>query len=189
MRHHVWVLIGPSGTGKTTIAKDLPRMRPRVSRAITCTTRSPRPHEQEGVDYRFVSDEVFDQLLASGGLVEWTSYGGNRYGLPADQFQALSDHDLVCVLDLPGVFHLRERLGAEQVRAVYLQSPAPERLAERMRARGSSEEEIARRLAMLDAEREQAKACDEVIATDAPYEEVLREVLELVDRPTFELQS
>lgn len=181
MRHHVWVLIGPSGTGKTTLAKDLPRLRAGVIRTITCTTRSPRPNEQEGVDYRFVSEAQFDELLASEGLIEWTAYGGNRYGLPADQFQALGDHDLVCVLDLAGVRHLREKLPPEQVRSIFMQTPAPEILAERMRARGSSNEEISRRLDMQVEEREQAKACDFVIATDVPYEEVLRQVLELLD--------
>lgn len=180
MNGKVWILVGPSGTGKTTLAKELPQRVSHLKRAVTCTTRAPRPGEHEGVDYYFVTNEQFDFLLASGKLLESTTYGGNRYGLPADQFMELRDHDVVCVLDLAGVENLRMRMAADTLRVVYLESPSAAELTKRMRARGSSEEEIARRLDMRPQEECHPDHCDYRLATDAPYEEVRAELERII---------
>lgn len=179
MNGKVWILVGPSGTGKTTLAKELPRRVPALRRAVTCTTRAPRPGEHEGVDYYFVTAEQFDFLLASGKLLESTTYGGNRYGLPADQFTELSEHDVLCVLDQVGVENLRMRLQPDRLRVVYLESPSAGELEARMRARGSTEGEIARRLALREEECH-PDHCDYRLATDAPYEEVRAELERII---------
>lgn len=180
MTRKVWILVGPSGTGKTTLAKELPQRVPQLRRAVTCTTRAPRPGEHEGVDYYFVTSEQFDFLLASGKLLESTTYGGNRYGLPADQFVGLQDHDVLCVLDMVGVENLRMRLTPDTLRVVYMESPSAGELEKRMRARGSSDDEIARRLAMREQEECHPDHCDYRLATDAPYEEVRAELERLI---------
>lgn len=180
MGGNVWVLVGPSGTGKTSLAKALPAKVPNLKRAVTCTTRAPRPGEHEGVDYYFVTDEQFDFLLASGKLVESTLYGGARYGLPSDQFTTLGERDLVCVLDMAGVEHLRNLLKPGQIHAVFLESPSDTELAERMHARGSTPHEIARRLSLLASEASQAIECDYRVSTHAPYEDVLATLCELM---------
>jgi guanylate kinase len=183
MKQHVWVLVGPSGTGKTTIARALVAEFPRLRRAVTCTTRPPREGEREGVDYYFVSEEQFDFLLAAGKLVEHTIYGGRRYGLPVDQFleAELAGESMLAVLDIQGVHHLREALGRERVRAVFLRSPSEAELTRRMRARGSEAGEIARRLSLVPLELTDAEHCDHVVDTDAPYEEVYGAVKRLME--------
>ncbi len=182
MSNRVWVLVGPSGTGKTTIARDLVAEVPRLRRAVTCTTRPPRAGEREGFDYFFVSEEQFDFLLASGKLVEHTIYGGSRYGLPLDQFlEAEQAGDaMVAVLDIQGVHHLREAIGSVRVRAIFLRSPSNDELRRRMQERGSGPEEIARRLSLVPLELEDAASCDDVVATDASYAEVYRQVKNLI---------
>ncbi|HEY9898064.1 MAG TPA: hypothetical protein V6D00_02675 [Pantanalinema sp.] len=180
MAGNVWILIGPSGTGKTSLAKDLPRRVPGLKRAVTCTTRAPRNGEQEGIDYYFVSDEQFDFLLASGKLLESTTYGGRRYGLPAGQFLENGGHDLVCVLDMAGVQHLRDLLAPGKARAIFLESPSPETLKERMEARGSTPDEVERRLGLIALENGQASACDHRVSTTPPYAEVLETVARLI---------
>lgn len=180
MAGNVWILIGPSGTGKTSLAKDLPRRVAGLKRAITCTTRAPRAGEQEGIDYYFVNDAQFDFLLASGKLLESTTYGGQRYGLPADQFIEDGRHDLVCVLDMAGVQHLRDLLAPGRARAVFLESPSPEVLKARMEERGSTPDEVDRRLALTVLESGQASECEYRISTTPPYDEVLETVARLI---------
>lgn len=179
MNGKVWILVGPSGTGKTTLAKELPQRVPQLKRAVTCTTRPPRPGEHEGVDYYFVTNEQFDFLLASGKLLESTTYGGNRYGLPSDQFLELRENDVICVLDYVGVENLYRRLQPETLRVVYLESPSAGELTKRMRERGSTEDEIERRLLMRQEEH-QPDHCHHVLKTDAPYDEVRAELERII---------
>ena len=182
MSKRVWVLVGPSGTGKTTIARDLMAQVAILRKAITCTTRAPREGERDGVDYFFVSEEQFDFLLASGKLIEHTIYGGYRYGLPVDQFIEAEQAgvDMVAVLDIQGVHHLRSTFGPERVRAIFLCSPSEAELTRRMRERGSSDDEIAKRLALVPQELTDAEGCDFVVGTDAPYPDVFAQVKRLI---------
>ncbi|MNK49204.1 Guanylate kinase [compost metagenome] len=182
MSKRIWVLVGPSGTGKTTIALELISKVPHLRKAITCTTRAPREGERSGVDYYFVSDEQFDFLLASGKLIEHTIYGGFRYGLPVDQFLEAEQAgaDMLAVLDIQGVHALRSKFGLERIRAIFLCSPSEEELTRRMRERGSNPEEIARRLSLVPQELEDAEGCDYVLSTDAPYPEVYAQVVRLI---------
>lgn len=182
MSKRIWVLVGPSGTGKTTIAQELVAKVSDLRKAVTCTTRAPRDGERDGVDYFFVSEEQFDFLLASGKLIEHTIYGGFRYGLPVDQFLEAEQAgaDMLAVLDIQGVHHLRNTFGPERVRAIFLCSPSEEELTRRMRERGSSPDEIARRLALVPQELTDAEGCDFVLSTDAPYPEVYAQVHRLI---------
>lgn len=182
MSKRIWVLVGPSGTGKTTIANDLVSQVPGLRRAVTCTTRAPREGERDGVDYHFVSEEQFDFLLSAGKLVEHTIYGGFRYGLPVDQFLEAEQAamDILAVLDIQGVHHLRALFGPERVRAIFLCSPSEAELRRRMQQRGSSPEEIAKRLALVPLELTDAEGCDHVVATDASYPEVFAHVKGLI---------
>ncbi len=180
MAGHAWVLVGASGSGKTSLARGLIDRVPGLARALTCTTRAPRPGEVDGRDYRFLDLESFETLKQAGGLVEWTEYAGNRYGLPRDQFENLGERDLVCVLDEPGVRHLRDLLGDARVKAIRLRGPDPERLRQRMLGRGSGDDETASRLdweASLTADR---SVYDAELDTDREFEAVLSDLITLV---------
>ncbi|MEX0690999.1 MAG: guanylate kinase [Gemmatimonadales bacterium] len=104
------ILSAPSGAGKTTIARALEQRRSDVGYSISATTRSPRPGEQDGVDYHFLSAEEFGRRVAGGEFLEWAEYGGNRYGTLRSEVERLTGSGRHALLDI-------EVQGAAQVRS------------------------------------------------------------------------
>ena len=79
----LFVIAAPSGAGKTTLTRMALAQNPRLALSISTTTRAPRPGEENGVHYHFVTDDRFDELMAEGGLLEWAVvHGSARYGTP-----------------------------------------------------------------------------------------------------------
>ena len=81
-RPRLTVLSGPSGVGKSTVVAHMRKEHPEVWLSVSATTRKPRPGEQHGVHYFFVTDDEMDKLIANGELLEWAEFAGNRYGTP-----------------------------------------------------------------------------------------------------------
>jgi guanylate kinase len=79
------LICAPSGGGKTTLCRHLLAKHPEMTRAVTCTTRAPRPGEREGVDYYFLDAAAFAQRLAAGGFLEHASVYGHCYGTPKSE--------------------------------------------------------------------------------------------------------
>lgn len=142
------VLSGPSGVGKDAVLDQLERRGYAFHRVITCTTRAPRDNERNGVDYFFVSDLEFDELIAAGGLLEHAVVYGHRSGVPRAQVveQLSEGNDVVVRTDVQGAASIR-RMMPEAV-LVFLAPSSLEELEGRIRARGSDDDErIARRIA------------------------------------------
>ena len=82
-RSRLIVLAGPTAVGKGTVAADVRRRHPEVWISVSATTRPPRPGEENGVHYWFVSDEEFDAMIEKGDLLEWAVvHKAARYGTP-----------------------------------------------------------------------------------------------------------
>ncbi|HEX2275217.1 MAG TPA: hypothetical protein VHG90_15220 [Acidimicrobiales bacterium] len=158
----VFVIVGPSGVGKGSIAGALPARVPRLWLSRSWTTRPRRAGEAQDA-YRFVDDETFEQHARDGGFIESATVFGHRYGTPVPE--APPGHDVLLEIDVQGAVQVRAR----HPDAVVVLVVAPSRRAQeqRLRGRGDDEATIARRLA--EAEREEAagrQLADHVVVND-----------------------
>jgi guanylate kinase len=147
------VLAGPSGVGKGTVAALLVERYPQVYLSVSTTTRSPRPGEIDGVNYFFVDSARFDELVAEGRLLEWATYGGNRYGTPrgAVETALAQGRPALLEIDLAGARQVRE--SAPEARQVFLAPPSFDELVRRLTERGTeTPEQRHRRLVTAKAE-------------------------------------
>lgn len=142
------VLAGPTAVGKGTVVQALRARHPELVVSVSATTRDPRPGEVDGVHYRFVSEEEFDRLVASGGMLEWaTVHGVHRYGTPRGPVEdALgAGRPVLLEIDLDGARQVRRT--RPDALFVFLAPPSWEELVHRLVGRGTeSEAERARRL-------------------------------------------
>ena len=131
------------------------------------TTRAPRPDERDGIDYRFVSGEEFDRLVAGGELLEWAPVVGHRSGTPARPVEEAlaAGRDVVLEIDVQGARQVRER--APDAVLIFLAPPSMEELERRLRSRGTEDEaRLALRLATARAEMAQRPWFDHVVVND-----------------------
>ena len=160
------VVSGPSGVGKTTLVDRLLE-RPGYRRAVTATTRAPRPGEREGVDYHFLPEAEFRTAVEAGRFLEHAVVFGNRYGTPRAEVEAvLADGD-VCLLnvDVQGAAQVRGKV--EPALTVFLVPPSDEELQRRLAGRGTEgPEAVARRLAVAREELARRDEYDVVVVND-----------------------
>lgn len=153
------VLVGPSGTGKSTILKQLFARDARMAFSVSHTTRAPRAGEVDGEAYHFVSDATFDAMVAEGAFAEWANVHGRRYGTARAEIDRLraAGRDIVFDIDVVGALNLC-RAYPDAV-SVFLLPPSLAELEARLRGRGTeTAENLALRLANARAEIAQAQA-------------------------------
>lgn len=172
------VVSGPSGVGKSTITNRL-KSDPRFWVSVSATTRSRRVNEVDKLDYRFVSDEEFDQMIAKKNFLEWAEFTGAKYGTPAEPVTAALEKGLNVILEI-------ELNGARQVRKnapnailVFIEPPSWEELESRLLNRGTeSSDLVERRLARAKEELKAASEFDFVLI-NTQVEQVVNELVSL----------
>jgi guanylate kinase len=114
--------------------------------SVSATTRKPRPGEENGVDYHFLTPEEFQERVDKDAFLEWAEYAGNRYGTLRSELER-DAHPLVLEIEVQGARQVRERV--PDATSIFIMPPSDEALRTRLVGRGSdSEEQIERRLAV-----------------------------------------
>ena len=141
-RSRLVVLAGPTAVGKGTVAAEVRRTHPEVWISVSATTRRPRPGEENGVHYWFVSDEEFDTMVAEGNLLEWAVvHRAARYGTPRQpvDLALASGRPAMLEIDLQGARQVRETM--PEALFVFLKPPSWDELVRRLVGRGTETEE------------------------------------------------
>ena len=158
------VLAGPTAVGKGSVAAAVRERHPDVWISVSATTRPPRPGEQDGVHYFFVSDDDFDAMVERGDLLEWAVvHQSARYGTPRGPVEEAlaAGRPALLEIDLQGARQVRSTM--PDALFVFLKPPSWDELVRRLVGRGTeSEEERARR---LDTARGELAAEEEFDAT------------------------
>jgi guanylate kinase len=163
----VFVITGPSGVGKGTLIRGLLERVPELELSVSATTRAPRPGEQNGVDYHFLTPEEFDRRVAAGDFVEHAMYSGNRYGTLRSELERRLESGAGVVLEI-------EVQGARQVRgampdavAVFIAPPSRDALRARLVGRGTdSAEQVDARMRTAERELESQPEFRHVVIND-----------------------
>ncbi|HXC46295.1 MAG TPA: guanylate kinase [Solirubrobacteraceae bacterium] len=176
----VFVITGPSGVGKGTLIRGLMERLSQLELSVSATTRSPRPGEQDGVDYHFLSGEKFERHVQAGDFVEHADYAGRRYGTLRSELEQRVAAGAPVVLEI-------EVQGARQVRAampeavqVFIAPPSLDALRTRLVGRGTDgSEEVERRLAVAKQELAARDEFGHVVVNDR-LEDALEELVAVV---------
>jgi guanylate kinase len=163
----LFVISSPSGGGKGTLIRRLLDAVPGVSYSVSWTTRPPRPGEQDGVNYHFVSAEEFERMRAADGFLEWAVVHGHLYGTARSVIeQDLNEgHDIILEIDVQGAATVRATMTS--VVSVFILPPSFEVLRARLSARMTERpEELELRLQNARAEVEQYRRFDYLVLND-----------------------
>lgn len=138
----LFIISGPAGSGKGTVVNRLLSAHPELKLSISATTRQPRPGEVDGVHYYYISKDEFEERIASGKMLEYTTYSGNYYGTPEKEVrQALENgQDIILEIEVDGAMQIKERI--EGAVAIMLTPPNSQVLEARLRGRGTETDEV-----------------------------------------------
>ena len=182
------LISAPSGGGKTTLCNQLLASRPDMVRAVTCTTREPRPGEKNGADYYFFSATEFQRRKRAGEFIEHATVYGNSYGILKSELldKLRSGRDVLLNVDVQGAETIRRRMRTEPelkraLVSVFLTPPSIAELETRLKNRAAdSAAVIQKRLAVAREEIAQWKNFDYLLTSSTKPED-LRRMLAIVE--------
>ena len=177
----VFLIVAPSGAGKTSLVKAMLQRRPQMELSVSFTTRAPRPGEQPGVDYHFVSHDEFLRRRDNGEFLEWAQVHDNFYATSRDWIarRVVAGRDIVLEIDWQGASQVQRLMPA--VIGIFIAPPSVDELRARLLHRAQDAPAvIERRVAAAQSELSQAHRFQYVIINQ-DFDVALGQLLSIVD--------
>ncbi|ATX79560.1 guanylate kinase [Mariprofundus aestuarium] len=167
MSGRLFIVSGPSGAGKSSLCAALLERCPQLQLSISCTTRSPRPGEENGREYHFLSTSEFKVQCDAEGFLEWANVHGNMYGTRQSDVEAImqAGRDVLLEIDWQGAAQVAKKIPSA-IR-VFILPPSLEALRNRLTSRGQDDMAIIeRRIAAAEEEMEHAPEAQFQVVND-----------------------
>ncbi len=174
------IITGPSGVGKGTVVKELLDRNKDIWLSISATTRNPRVGEKDGLNYYFISEERFKDMIDKKEFLEWAQFAGNYYGTPLSTVNEKIEKGFIVLLEIEveGAKQIKEKF--PEALSIFLLPPSKAELEKRIRNRGTEKEEaIDRRLSRADYEIASSDEFDFVL-TNHDVDETVKEVFKII---------
>lgn len=138
---HLVVISAPSGTGKTTLVRALLASNSNMVASVSYTTRTKRANELDGEDYNFVTNDVFESMIANGDLLEYAKVFGNHYGTPKKEVneRLSSGHNVILEIDWQGATQVKQKVA--DCLLLFILPPSKNELMSRLQKRGTDSNE------------------------------------------------
>ncbi|MCO7248910.1 guanylate kinase [Pseudoalteromonas sp. Ps84H-4] len=188
-RGNLFILSAPSGAGKSSLISALLKKYNDMKVSVSHTTRSPRPGEENGVHYHFVSVEAFKALIEKNDFFEWAQVFDNYYGTSKQAIESQLDAGIDVFLDIDWQGAQQIRKLVDDVETIFILPPSKEELESRLNNRGQdSQEVIAGRMAKAQSETSHYNEYDYVVVND-DFETALSEIETIVMAKRLSLKS
>ena len=164
---YLFVVSGPSGTGKDTVVAKLLGSHPEIEKTVSATTRTMREGEVNGKNYHFLTKEQFETALAEGNIVEHTCYCENYYGTLRSEVERHMEQQIpvILVIEVEGAANIKRQYPDSTT--IFICPPSMEELENRLRGRGTdTPESIQKRLSRAKEEIKLAPTYDEQVVND-----------------------
>lgn len=181
----LFIVSGASGVGKSTVLHKVMEARDDLLFSVSATTREPRPGEVDGVNYYFVSEDTFREMINANEFLEFDKHNDTYYGTPKKQLEEkLEKGSVILDIDPNGAFRVRSQ--RPDAALIFINPPSWEELFRRLTTRGdTSQEQIALRLDRAKWEMEQSSKYDLIVVNDrvdACSDQILHFIAKTVDK-------
>lgn len=187
---NLYVISGPSGTGKGTVCEEILK-REDIYLSVSATTRDRRNNETEGVTYNYTTKEQFEDMISNNQMLEWAIYNGNYYGTPKKNVESLLEQGKNVLLEIEPQGALKVKQLMPEAVLIFLIPPSMKELKKRLSERGrENEEQIKERLGAAAWEINQAPKYNEIVVNDC-LEECVDNIISIMharNKKTMELE-